>query len=191
LAPTVFVVCADPVRTARLHAWLRAAGHAVELFDSVASFVRGDRGTRPGCVIVDLALADQSTLAEEAPTLPRIGIASADVRAAIAAMKAGAVDVLDEQLERPELLAAVEAALARDVALRRGDAARMQRAARLAALTAREREVLEGVAHGLLNKQIAAELNISEATVRFHRANGTAKLGVDSVAELVRLLTGE
>lgn len=190
-APTVFVLCDEPARAARIHGWLRAAGHAVELFDSIGGFVRGDRPTRPGCVVVDLALADHGSLAEEAPTLPRIGIATTDLRTAIAAMKAGAVDVLGEQHERAELLAAVEAALARDVARRRDDEERMQRAARLAVLTAREREVLDGVARGLLNKQIAAELGISEATVRFHRANGTGKLGVDSVAELVRLLTGE
>lgn len=102
-------------------------------------------------------------------------------------MKAGALDVLDE-LDGALLLAAVEAGLARDHARRRSVAERMQREARLATLTTREREVVERVARGLLNKQIAAELAISEATVRVHRARGMDKLGVDSVIGLVHAL---
>lgn len=185
--PTVFVLCDDPIRAAQLHAWLHAAGHAIELFDSVRSFLIADAAARPGCVIVALALADHALLAQEAPMLPRIGLATADLRMAVAAMKAGALDVLDV-VEQAELLAAVEAALSRDVTQRQISAARMQRDARFAALTAREREVVERLARGLLNKQIAAELGISEATVRVHRARGMDKLGVDSVIELVRML---
>lgn len=170
-----------------MHACLHAAGHAVELFESVRAFLRDHAATRAGCVVVDLALADHALLAQEAPTLPRIGLASGDLRTAVAAMKAGALDVLDE-LDGALLLAAVEAGLARDHARRRSVAERMQREARLATLTTREREVVERVARGLLNKQIAAELAISEATVRVHRARGMDKLGVDSVIGLVHAL---
>lgn len=186
-AATVFVICDDPHRVARMHAWLRAAGHDVELFDSVSAFSRGHAAARAGCVIVDLALPDHGRLAEQAPTLPRIGLASGDLRTAVAAMKAGALDVLDE-LDPGLLLGAVEAGLARDHAQRERAAERMQREARLATLTTREREVVERVARGLLNKQIAAELGISEATVRVHRARGMDKLGADSVIELVHAL---
>lgn len=185
--PTVFVLGDDPRLVAQLHASLHAAGHAVELFDTVRGFLHADAGTRPGCVVVDLALADHGLLAQEAPTLPRIGIAGADLRTAVAAMKAGALDVLDSPTPA-ELLVAVEAALARDLVQRQASAIRVQRDARLAALTSREREVVERVARGLLNKQIAAALGISEATVRVHRARGMDKLGVDSVIELVHVL---
>lgn len=185
--PTVFVLGDDPRLAAQLHASLHAAGHAVELFDTVRGFLHADAGTRPGCVVFDLALADHGLLALEAPTLPRIGLARGDLRRALEALKAGALDVLESPTPA-ELLVAVEAALARDVAQRQASAIRAQREARLAALTSRELEVVERVARGLLNKQIAAALGISEATVRFHRTRGMDKLGVDSVIELVHVL---
>jgi FixJ family two-component response regulator len=103
-------------------------------------------------------------------------------------MKAGAVDFLTKPVERGKLLESVRAALARDVvdraARERSDAVAVQ----VASLTAREREVLELVAEGLLNKQIAARLGTAEKTVKVHRARAMRKMGAGSVAELVRLL---
>ncbi|MBK8261257.1 MAG: helix-turn-helix domain-containing protein [Nannocystis sp.] len=189
--PTVFVICDEPRRCANLHAWLRAAGHGVELFDSARAFVRGDHSMRAGCVVLDLSLADHALVAEQAPRLPRVCLATPDVAIAIAAMKLGAHDVLSCSFESAELLGAVETALGRDAAQRRVAAERAQWSARMASLSPRELEVCERVARGLLNKQVAAELGISEATVKVHRARGMAKLGVGSAVELLHVLRSE
>lgn len=187
-ASTVFVVCGEPTRCARIHAWLRAAGHLVELFESARAFVHEERSTRAGCVVLDLALDDHALIAEQAPTLPRVCIATADIHRAIGAMKAGALDVLVEPLDPTELLRVVEAARGRATQQRRVAEERAERSSRVASLSPREREVSERVARGLLNKQIASELGISEATVRVHRARAMDKLGVGSAVELVHAL---
>jgi len=188
-APTVFLVCGDPALWSPLLDSLQRAGHRVEIFDSMQSLVRADLRERSGCVLLDLALADHDRVAGECPRLPRIGLNSrADIRAAVEAMKDGALDVLIAPFDEPALLGAIERAFVQDAVQRRLATDHAERTARRAALSPRELAVCEFVARGLLNKQIAAELGISEATVRVHRARGMDKLGAKSAAELGRLL---
>jgi FixJ family two-component response regulator len=111
----------------------------------------------------------------------------ADVPASVSAMKAGAVDFLIKPVDRDKLLSAIALAKDRDSKAREARCERQFIAAKLATLTLREREVLEYVVRGRLNKQIAAELGTVEKTIKVHRGRMMAKLGVRSVAELVRL----
>jgi FixJ family two-component response regulator len=149
-----------------------------------------------GCVVIDLSLPGasglqvQQTLASSGDLRPVVFISGrGDIPSSVAAMKAGAVDFLVKPFDETALLAAVGSALQRDRAAR---AARDQHASirrRLAALTPREREVLDRVVAGKLNKQIAADLGTSEKTVKVHRARMMRKMGVDSLAGLVRAWT--
>jgi FixJ family two-component response regulator len=129
----------------------------------------------------------QAGLAQGESPLPVVFLTGhGDVATSVRAMKAGAVDFLTKPVDRSELLRAVEQALSRDA---EGRAVRARRAAlqgRHATLTPRERDVLEGVVAGRLNKQIAADLGTSERTVKGHRARIMTKLGVGSLPELVR-----
>jgi FixJ family two-component response regulator len=130
----------------------------------------------------------QEKLAEQASERPVIFLTGkADVPRSVQAMKAGAVDFLLKPVEREVLLAAVARANEQDAKLRRERADRQAVERKLASLTPREREVLEQVAAGKLNKQIAAALGTVEKTVKVHRGRMMEKLGVRSVAELVRL----
>ena len=111
-----------------------------------------------------------------------------DIPASVKAMKAGAIDFLTKPVQNRVLLQAIEQALARDAAARADRAERDSARSRLARLTSRERQVCDLVATGMLNKQIAAELGTGEKTIKWHRAHVMEKLGVSSVAELVRLV---
>jgi FixJ family two-component response regulator len=111
----------------------------------------------------------------------------ADVATSVRAMKAGAVDFLTKPFDEAQLLGAVGAAMERDRTGRQARAAVRAVEHRLARLTAREREVLDGVAAGRLNKQIAAGLGISEKTIKVHRARVMQKMGAASLADLVRM----
>ena len=175
---------------------LRAAGHAVEAFASAREFLARERDEGPGCLVLDLRMPGMTGL-ELQDALERAGYAipvvfvsgHGDIPASVKAMKAGAIDFLTKPVQNRDLLQAIERALARDRAARatrveRGDAAR----ARVARLTPRERQVCALVATGMLNKQIAAELGTGEKNIKLHRAHVMEKLGVGSVAELVRLV---
>jgi FixJ family two-component response regulator len=114
--------------------------------------------------------------------------AHGDVPASVRAMKAGAVDFLQKPVERVPLLAAIRAALARDQAQAATDERLAELRARFASLTPREREVLDGVVSGKLNKQIAYDIGVAERTVKTHRAHLMEKLGADSPAMLGRIV---
>lgn len=196
-APTVFLVHRDPSWRGAAVGLLQEAGHAVQAFASSLAFLSATRAAEAGCVVIDVLLPDvnglevRALLRDSGCALPVVFTSDGgDVTVAVEAMKAGAVDFLAGPLDAEALLAAVARALARDAEARAARAARAEveaRAARLAALSSRQREVCERVARGMLNKQIAAELGISESTVRLHRAEGTKKLGVASAAELASL----
>ena len=186
--PVVFVVDDDPALRDSIALLMRAEGLAARTFDSARSFLDAWDRSEPGCLIVDLRMPGlsgldlQERLAGDAAAPPIIFLTGhGTVSAAVRALKAGAMDFLEKPFDPATLLARVREALARD-RRRRSDARR------LAALTRREREVLEQVAGGRTNKVIAAHLGISERTVEQHRAHGMSKLGVHTVPALVRLM---
>ena len=148
----------------------------------------------PGCAIIDLAMAEldglgvQQELIKSGSNRPIIFLTGrGDVSSTVKAMKAGAVDFLTKPVEREALFSALERAAELDTLSRQKRRETASIAERLDTLTHRERQVLEHVISGRLNKQIAASLGTVEKTVKVHRGRMMAKLGVRSVADLVRL----
>jgi FixJ family two-component response regulator len=188
----VNVVDDDALVLKSLGRLLRSAGFAVRTFPSPHDFLAQNTAGEPGCLVLDLTMPGLDGLQLQ----ERIGNAwpvvflsgNADVPASVTAMKAGAVDFLTKPVDREKLLAAVRIAIGRDRSARAEREARDSIASRLAALTPRQREVLEGVVAGKLNKQIAAELGTAEKTVKVHRARVMKKMCAGSLAELVRLV---
>ncbi|CAN7734559.1 response regulator transcription factor [Rhizobium sp. LjRoot258] len=165
----------------------------VQAFESATAFMETANVNRPGCILLDVRLPGVSGL-DFQTQLERIGsqmpivfmTGFGDIPMSVRAMKAGAVDFLTKPFKDQEILDAVATAIERD-AVRRRQNAQSQAVALLAeSLTPREREVMEAVVRGLMNKQIAYELGISEVTVKLHRGNVMRKMEVRSVAELVR-----
>jgi FixJ family two-component response regulator len=191
---TVFVVDDDPSFRTAVSRLLRAAGHQVRVFASGSEFVLSLPATGPGCVVADLQMPGlsglelQAALAGSDNPLPVLFLTGhGDIPTSVHAMRLGAEDFLTKRAPREALLDAVSRALARDARERAERARARQARARFDALTAREREVLEHVLRGQLNKQIAADLGIHERTVKLHRTAITTKVGVQSVAELTKL----
>jgi len=173
---------------------LRAAGFVVAAFASAQEFLAQYDPQAPGCLLLDLAMPAisglelQNILAQKGSPLPIIFLtAHGDVPKSVQAMKHGASDFLTKPVNDDELLAAVRVAIEKDHALRQEQAELAEVRARLAMLTPREREVLEYVVAGKLNKQIAGDLGTVEQTIKIHRAHVMQKMRVRSVAELVRL----
>jgi FixJ family two-component response regulator len=191
---TVHVVDDEADMLKALERLLGTAGFAVQAYSSPEQFLVQHDHTAPGCIVLDLALPGlnglelQQALQTQGSALPIVFLTGrGDIAASVRAMKLGAADFLTKPVDADELIAAVEAALERNRAQRANRADRDAVANRLAALTAREREVFELIAQGRLNKQIAAEFGTVEKTIKFHRANLMRKLGVRTVADLVRL----
>jgi len=192
---TVFLVDDDASflrATARL---LRAAGFNMAVHNSAAEFLAALKPEAAGCVVTDLSmpgmdgLALQAALQQAGNPLPIVFLTGhGDIPTSVQAMRQGAEDFLTKRAPKEDLLAAIQRALERDARERaRRDNLRALRQ-RFEALTEREREILRHVVQGQHNKQIAAELNIHERTVKLHRTGITTKLGVHSVAELTRLV---
>lgn len=170
---------------------LRASGFQVATFSSVQSFLQRDEPAAPGCVLTDLQMPRlsgldlQEALARSRNPLPVVFLTSkGDIPISVRAMRGGAEDFLTKRAPRAQLLEAIERALKRgerEAVERQGDASTL---AKLGRLSPRERQVLAGVARGLLNKQMATELGVTERTVKLHRSNLSAKLGLRSPAEL-------
>ncbi|HNQ87957.1 MAG TPA: response regulator [Verrucomicrobiota bacterium] len=191
--PIVFVVDDDPSARRGLKRLFRAAGWNVETFDSAAAFLAADRADKPGCLVLDVRMPGmtgpqlQEALGAMSCGLPIVFLsAHGDVRTTATAMKRGAVDFLTKPVDAKDLVAAIRESLERDAKERARRATTTAFTKQLRQLTQREREVMTFVIAGLLNKQIAAELGISEETVKVHRGRVMDKLGVASVAELVR-----
>jgi FixJ family two-component response regulator len=191
---TVYVVDDEPDMLKALQRLLGAAGFSVQTFVSPEKFLAEHDDAAPGCIVLDLALPGlnglelQQALQAQGSALPIVFLTGrGDIAASVRAMKLGAADFLTKPVGADALIAAVGAALERNRAQRAERAEKQLVAGRLAALTAREREVLELIALGWLNKQIAAECGTVEQTIKFHRANLMRKLGVRTVADLVRL----
>lgn len=193
-APTVYLVDDDPDLLKALQRLLQSAGLQATPFDSAQAFLDGHDRAAPGCLVLDLSMPGlnglelQRELEQLNSPLPIIFLSGrGDIPATVQAMKHGATDFLTKPVDDTELLAAIHEALATDRQRRRGHDERDRIAERLAALTERERQVLQQVVAGRLNKQIAADLGTVEKTIKFHRANLMRKMGVRSVAALVKL----
>jgi RNA polymerase sigma factor (sigma-70 family) len=192
--PTVFIVDDDPSARRGLTRLVRAAGLAVESFGSAVDFLASDGCDGPGCIVLDVKMPGmtgpelQEKLCRDDYSMPIIFIsAHGDVPTTAKAMKKGAVDFLAKPVDREDLLRAIEDSLKKDRERREALADLSVIRERLAKLTPREQDVMRYVITGMLNKQIAGELDISEETVKIHRGRAMHKLGVVSVAELVRL----
>lgn len=194
-SPVVHVVDDDTSLRDALAGLLRAAGYQARTYASAGDFLLDDLKGLTGCVLLDLQLGGpsgldlQDALVRRGCTIPIVFMtAHGDIAASVRAMKAGAVDFLVKPVARGPLLAAIRAALDHGSA----QATATERLAglreRYASLSAREREVLEGVVAGKLNKQIASDLGIAERTVKAHRAHLMEKLGADSPAVLGRIV---
>jgi FixJ family two-component response regulator len=177
--------------TARL---LAAAGFEARTYASARDFLMALEPNMAGCIILDVRLPDrsgldvQSALAERAVTLPIVFVTGhGEIPDTVRAIQRGAVDFLTKPVEGDVLLAAVGRALAQDVAARGAHAHRRALRNRYERLTAREREVFLHLIGGQLNKQVAADLQITERTIKMHRANIFQKLEVNSMAEMARL----
>lgn len=173
---------------------LKTAGYAVETYASGVEFLKTTRPSTLGCAILDVrmpamdGLEVQAAMAERGIQMPVIVLTGhGDVSVAVQAMKAGAVDFLEKPFEKAALIAAVERAFARleDADVRTIEATDAQ--VRIAALTPREREVLEGLALGHPNKTIAYDLGCSSRTVEVHRASLMTKLSVRNLSEALRI----
>lgn len=192
--PTVIVIDdAADVREA-LDGLFRSVGLRVDVYASVAAFHEQPRRDRAGCFVLDVRLPGRSGLEFQQDLLasqdrrPIIFISGhADVAMCARAMKAGAAEFLTKPVRDQELLDAVHAAILRDVGRRREDQERARGQAGMALLTPREHEVMQHVAAGRRNKEIAADMNVSEGTVKLHRAQIMQKLQTRNLADLIRL----
>lgn len=187
----VYVVDDDPVALLLMARVLASAGYDVESVESPLQFLETVRTEAPCCVLLDLKMPQLdgitvvAELARRSAVMPVVFISGkADVRSTIDAMKLGPSDFLCKPVNRAELLRAVRGALERDLAGRQREAL----CVRFAGLSPQEQRVVHLVAQGLLNKQIAAQVGMSEASVRNYRARATRKLGVSSTPDLVRLI---
>lgn len=194
-APQVYLLDDDEQVLRTLGRVLRRAGYRVATYGSPRAFLAEAAVTPPCCLVLDVAMPEmdgvqlQQKLAAN-PDPPSIVFISggADVPTSVRAMKAGAVDFLPKPFANRDLLEAVATALSLAEARARSRDGARAAAERLARLTPREREVCEGVARGLKSKEIASELGAAIKTVNVHRSRVMAKLGVSSVAALVKLL---
>lgn len=190
---TTYLVDDDPGVLKALARMLRIAGYDSRQFSSPRDFLREHDPSIPGCAILDLTMPEldglqlQRCLADDSIDRPIIFLTgNGDIPSTVQAMKAGAIDFLTKPVRREQLLAAIARAEEKDASARRMRDRRRSVESKLGRLTVREREVLEHVIAGKLNKQIAAILGTAEKTVKVHRGRMMAKLGVRSVAELVR-----
>ena len=192
--PIVFVVDDDPSMREALNSLFRSVGLRVELFGSAPELLQAELPDVTSCLVLDIRLPKrsgldfQAELAKSAIDIPIIFItAHGDVPMTVRAMKAGAVDFLTKPFRDQDLLDAVAQALERD--RKRRDAARgvADLKGLFETLTPRERQVMALVTAGLMNKQVAAEIGVSEITVKIHRGHMMRKMHAKSLADLVRM----
>jgi len=193
-AATVFIIDDDPSARRGLTRLVKASGMHVESYASAGDFLDSGKYGGPGCIVLDVRMPEmtgpelQEKLSKVEYSMPIIFLsAHADVEITAEAMKKGAVDFLTKPVDRDDLLGAIHVSLAKDAENRaqRTEIATIRE--QISSLTPREYEVMTFVITGILNKQIAAELTISEETVKIHRGRVMKKLEIESVAELVRL----
>jgi len=190
---TVFIVDDDASVREALGSLFRSVSLRVELFGSALEFLQGRVADTPGCIVLDVRLPGlsgldfQSQLAASGIDLPIIFMTGhGDIPMSVRAMKAGAIDFLAKPFREQDMLDAVASALKCDAKRRRDAEAISNLKSLFSSLTPREQEVLVHVTSGLMNKQIAAALGLSEITVKIHRGNLMRKMGAKSLADLVR-----
>lgn len=193
IVPVVFVVDDDISARESLTRLIRSVGWQAEAFASGEEYLARRSAAIPSCLILDIGLPDingldlQQRIADDSPPPIIFVTGRADIASSVRAIKAGAIDFLVKPLDEADLLRAINAAieLDRDLGGKRSELAELRR--RWASLTPREQEVMPLVVSGLLNKQTAWELGISEVTAQVHRARIMKKMKAGSFAELVRM----
>jgi len=192
--PIVYVVDDDRDVREGLKSLFESVGLRSQTFESTAEFLRSKRVDDPSCLILDVRLPGLSGLDFQAELLqaknvtPIIFITGhGDIPMSVKAMKAGAIEFLTKPMREQDLLDAVRLALGRDRTKREESERLRDLRARYEALSPREREIMTLVCSGLMNKQVAAKIGVSEVTVKVHRHNLMKKLGAKSLAELVRM----
>jgi len=194
-ARVVYVVDDDAAFRDSLRWLLESAGYRVVLFPSAERFLAAYRAGNGICLLLDVRMPGSSGIelqaelnrrGEEIPVIFLTG--HGDVPMAVEAVKKGAFDFIEKPFANSRLLELIERAAALEAPARQARAQRLSAAARLQTLTEREREVLDRVAAGRRNRQIAEELGISVKTVEAHRARGMEKMGATSIAEIVRVV---
>ncbi len=191
---TVFVIDDDPAVRESLQWLIESVGLKVETYSNAQEFLDAFDRDRPGCLVLDVRMPGisgldlQDQLASQQVRIPVIIITGhADVPMAVRAMKAGVVDFIEKPFSDELLLDRIRAALELDARIRLNQSHRTEVEAYFAQLTPREREVMGSVVAGKSNKQIAAELGLSQKTVEVHRAHVMQKMHADSLAELVQM----
>ncbi|MEJ0007302.1 MAG: response regulator [Steroidobacteraceae bacterium] len=193
--PVVFLLDDDPSVLQALGRLLQASGFATRSWTSAVEFLETHDPESPGCLIVDFLMPEMTglelydALLRDSSHRPIIFISGqGNISMSVQAMKAGAVTFLSKPVRAAELLAAVSEAIAKDAAARAIRRRRDAAAQRIETLTPRERQVIELLAKGMLNKQVAAALGIAEKTIKVHRGRAMEKLELRSVVALLDLL---
>lgn len=192
--PIVFVIDDDALVRDAIEDLLQSVGLDVRLFASPGEFLKTRRPEAPGCLVLDIRLPEQSgldfqkALAGTDMELPIIFITGhGDIPMSVRAMKSGAVEFLTKPFRDQDLIDAIQAAIARDRARRAEGRLLVELRRRFAALTPREQDVMRHVVSGRLNKQVAGDLNLSEARVKAVRAQIMRKMHAETLPELVRI----
>lgn len=192
--PMVFVVDDDESLRGALKSLFQSVGLQVEAFATTLEFLEHPRPEVPSCLVLDVRLPGtsgldfQAELTDADVSIPIIFMTGhGDIPMSVRAMKAGAVEFLTKPFRDQEMLDAVQAALKQDTEWRQGQSANSKVLTDFETLTPREKEVMTLVTAGLMNKQVAGELGISEITAKMHRGNVTKKMGARSLADLVRM----
>ena len=191
---TIAIVDDDPSVREGLSSLIRSVGLNVETYASAQEFLERSGAETPSCLVLDLQLPGlsgldlQKRMAEAGLQIPIVFLTGhGNIPASVQAMKAGAVEFLTKPFDEEDLLLAIQEAVERDRQTRQQHADMRDLRDRYESLTAREREVMQQVVSGLLNKQVAAELEIAEYTVKIHRGRVMRKMHAESLADLVRM----